>query len=155
MVKLKWVPTRITGQNQKTNGIWHGTVATKTGHSTLVLQECALLPEWVEEEFSDQLRQQCIDAATVKGVGGRSPNHYLLIPAADVHDTKADPPRASELNFEVRVTYQQGSEDTCLCQSMASALAAMGFGDEAKKLANDSRLVGSITDLLHLHPIWL
>ena len=150
VVKLKWVPTRITGQDPKVNGIWHGAIAMKTGHSTLVLQECGLLPEWVEQEFSDQLRQQCVDVATVKGAGGRNPNHYLLIPAGDVHDAEADPPPASELEVDVGVKYQQGSEDTCLRLSMASALAAMGFGDEAKELANDFRLAGSMTDLLRM-----
>jgi hypothetical protein len=135
--------------NPKAWGVWHGTYAVRSssGGSRTVLQECGLLTEWVESEFSPPFRDECKDIAAGNS-GKRNPKAYLFVPAGEVHDTKADPPPPSELLPHATVEYLQGNEDSCLRQSMASALHAMGFGDEAKVVASDATMLGCTVDLV-------
>jgi hypothetical protein len=150
VVKLKWVPTRLRGKNPKEHGIWRGGVFLQSGtdKSTRFLQECGLLRDFVEREFSYPLRMQCKAIATRGSDGKRNPKSFIFIPAGDVHDACADPPPFTELISHVPVIYLQGAEDSCLRHSMASALAAMGFSIEAKVLSDDTSLVGATVELV-------
>jgi hypothetical protein len=56
-------------------------------------------------------------------------------------EREADPPPATEL-LDVVTKYQQGDTDSCLRDSLASALAAMGFTAEATVLASKASLLG-------------
>ena len=145
VVKLKWIPSPGTSQE----GLWHGVYATQlgVGKSHTILQECGLLTDWVDSTFAAPFRKECKDVASGKE-GARNPKQFLFIPAGDAHDTVSDPPPASELRLEARTRYLQGDKDTCLRDSLASALAAMGLDAEAKIVATDSDLVGRSLDLV-------
>ncbi len=80
--------------------------------------------------------------------GKRNPKKFLLIPAGDVHATDVDPPPASELLSLVSLKYLQGNNDTCLRDSLASALESMGFVAEGQVVAADATLVGCNLDLV-------
>ena len=112
-----------------------------------MLQECALLKTWVEGAFAAELRAECQTIAD-GSAGKRNPKRFLFVPAGDVHDTTADPPPSTELIAHVAVAYLQGDQDTCLRHSMASVLAAMGFGSEAKVVAAYASLVGCKIELV-------
>jgi hypothetical protein len=63
IVKLKWVPSQKSKHKTKTQlktwGVWHGayTVRSVTQNSKVVLQECGLLADWVEDVFSPPYMQ--------------------------------------------------------------------------------------------------
>lgn len=144
IVKLKWVVGHIP-----TTGMWHGAFAVRVGtdKASTVLQECGLLPDWVETEFAAGFLDECrLIAAGNTRI--RNPKSLLFIPAGDVHDTNIDPPPATELLEHVATTYLQGDLDSCLRDSLASALASMGFVSEAKELTLDASLVGCNLDLV-------
>jgi hypothetical protein len=149
VVKLKWVPAKGTDLEPPNDGLWHGVYAVPlmTTDSTTVLQECGLLTDWVESNFAAPFRAECKLVAGRKH-SKRNPQKYLFIPAGDAHDTCADPPPGSEQLLYATTHYLQGEEDTCLRDSMASALASMGFGVEAKILAADSSLIGCTLELV-------
>jgi hypothetical protein len=149
LVKLKWVAARGRGRKPMQDGLWHGVFAVRLGvdKSTTVLQECGLLTEWVEDAFAGSFRDECKQVASGKQAK-RNPKKTLFIPAGDVHDTCSDPPPHDELLTSFTTTYLQGDQDTCLRDSLASALAAMGFEAEAMILADESSLVGCTVDLL-------
>ncbi len=106
----------------------------------IVLQECGLPREWVEENFALQLRRECQDVA-LDLKSKRNPKKYILIPAGDIHNVVADPPPASEL-LNVPVLYQQGVTDTCFRDSLASALHAFGLIGQAEELSQLKHLAG-------------
>ena len=149
MVKLKWVPTPLEGKDPKNEGVWHGLYAIRLGtdKSTTVLQECGLLTDWVETQFAAPFRNEC-KAIAAGQAGKRNPTKFLLIPAGDVHDTDVDPPPPSEVLAHMSLTYLQGEQDTCLRDSLASALAAMGFVSEAQAVASDADLIGCNIELV-------
>jgi hypothetical protein len=113
----------------------------------MVLQECGLLPEWAEKEFAASFRTACKDVAGGNN-GARNPRKMLFIPAGDVHDTNDDPPPSTDILPCVALMHLQGDRDSCLRDSLASALAFMGFGSEAKQLAADAALVGCNLNLV-------
>ena len=145
VVKLKWI--RSPGTTRE--GLWHGVYATQlgVGKSHTILQECGLLTDWVESTFAAPFRKECKDVASGKD-GARNPKQFLYIPAGDSHDSVSDPPPSTEVLSEARTMYLQGDEDTCLRDSLASALSAMGLGAEAKIVAMDSELIGRSLDLV-------
>jgi GNAT superfamily N-acetyltransferase len=149
IVKLKWLPTPLAGKVPKNDGVWHGLFAIRLGtdKSTSVLLECGLLTEWVELQFAPSIRDECKAIALGKQ-GKRNPKKFLLIPAGDVHATDVDPPPASELLSLVSLKYLQGNNDTCLRDSLASALESMGFVAEGQVVAADATLVGCNLDLV-------
>jgi hypothetical protein len=149
IVKLKWLPTPLAGKVPKNDGVWHGLFAVRLGtdKSTSVLLECGLLTEWVELQFAPSIRDECKAIALGKQ-GKRNPRKFLMIPAGDVHDTDVDPPPASELLSHVSLKYLQGDNDTCLRDSLASALESMGFVSEGQVVAADANLVGCNPDLV-------
>ena len=106
-----------------------------------------MLPEWVEKEFAASFRTECKDVAGGNN-GARNPRKLLFIPAGDVHDTNDDPPPSTDILPCVALMYLQGDRDSCLRDSLASALAFMGFGSEAKQLAADAALVGCNLNLV-------
>ena len=152
IVKLKWVPSQnpLHAQQRREKGVWHGAYAVKLGtmESSTVLRQCVLLSEWVESEFSPPFRVECKNIATGGGDGKRKETRYLFVPAGDSHDVDADPPPPSELLVHVPVVYLQGNEDSCLRQSMASALDAMGFCHEAQVIASDHTMIGCTVELV-------
>jgi hypothetical protein len=153
IVKLKWVPSKHRAHKnlQREKGVWHGVHAVSLGHdkSSMVLQECGLLKEWVEEEFSPAFLSECKHIAVGgHGEGKRNPKSFLFIPAGDAHDTDEDPPPTTELVPHVPVRYLQGNEDSCLRHSMASALDSMGFVREAGLVASNESLVGCTVELV-------
>ena len=147
IVKLKWV--KSPGATQNTQGLWHGLYATQLGcaKTALVLQECGLLTDWVEATFAAPFRSECKTVACGT-FGARKTNKYLFIPAGDVHDLGTDPPPSAELLPDYITKYQQGKLDTCLRDSLASALTAVGFGAEAEMIASKEELVGTTVDLV-------
>ena len=149
VVKLKWVPAQGTGHDPMKDGLWHGVYAVSLGaaKSTTVLVECGLLTDWVEGVFAAPFRNECKLIAGGKQ-GKRNPRKFLFIPAGDIHDTEADPPPTTELLPHATTAYLQGNNDTCLRDSLASALATMGFALEAKIVAADASLVGSTLELV-------
>jgi hypothetical protein len=149
IVKLKWVPTQLEDQDPKEHGVWQGAFAVQLGtnKSSTVLQECGLLPNWVESVFAPAFRNECKNIAVAGGVSKRNPHCYLFIPAGDVKDTDADTSPPVEI-LTCKVQYQQGVLDLCLQYSMASALAAMGFVMEAKMLADQATLSGCNVELM-------
>jgi hypothetical protein len=150
IVKLKWVPsTKEAHKNARDHhGGWRGAFAVAVGAAKVnVLQECGLPRKWVEENFSLELRRNC--QAIAVGLGGkRNPKKYLLIPAGDVHNVVDDPPPQSEILTDVPVKYQQGKSDTCLRDSLASAIHAFGFVEQAKELSETLQLTGCNLELV-------
>jgi hypothetical protein len=146
IVKLKWLPSKKS--KRPLDGIWHGLFAVDLGDSksNTTLQQCSLTQEWVEAAFSRTFRRQCQAIATNAATTKRNENKYLYIPAGDSRNTDDDPPPPDELT-EVGVRYQQGTGDSCLRHSMASAFHAMGFTEEAKSLALEESISGSTVGL--------
>ena len=147
IVKLKWV--KALGAAQNTQGLWHGLYATQLGcaKTASVLQECGLLTDWVEATFAAPFRTEC-KLVACETFGARKTNKYLFIPAGDVHDVGMDPPPSAELLPDYITKYQQGERDTCLRDSLASALTVVGFVAEADIIASKEELVGSTVDLV-------
>lgn len=143
-MKLKWVPSELPGKNPASDGVWHGAYAVHLGHSgaSWVLQECGLLTDWVESVFAASLREECKQIAGGR-MGERRTTKFLFVPAGDVHDTADDPPPESEVITSASTAYLQGDKDTCIRDSLASALIAMGFVTESKIVRNNATLVGS------------
>ena len=143
IVKLKWSPSNKAKHIDSCDchGSWRGAYAVKTGESnSVILQECGLPREWVEENFALLLRRECQDIA-LQLKGNHNPKKYLLIPAGDKHDIIADPPPANEV-MTTSVRFQQGNEDTCLRDSLASALHTFGFDQQANDLGANCLLAG-------------
>jgi hypothetical protein len=143
IIKLKWAPScKAKHSNARDRyGSWRGAFAVDTGASkAVVLQECGLPRAWVEENFALLLRRECQDIA-LQLKSNRNPKKYVLIPAGDVHNAVADPPPASEL-LAMPVRFQQGDKDTCLRDSLASALHAFGFSRQAVELSSNTQLAG-------------
>jgi hypothetical protein len=148
VVKLKWVPSPMKGKDRKKDGVWRGAYTVRLGstEATTVFAECGLLSDWVETEFAPGFRSECIEIAGGNH-GVRNSKRLLYVPAGDVHTTDADPPPATEL-LDVVTEYQQGDADSCLRDSLASALAAMGFAAEATVLASEASLLGCNVNLV-------
>lgn len=94
IVKLKWAPSSKAKHinSRDRHGSWRGAFAVVAGEAkTIVLQECGLPREWVEENFALQLRRECQDIA-LQLKSNRNPKKYILIPAGDVHNIVVDPP---------------------------------------------------------------
>ena len=137
------------GHDSWHDGIWHGAYAIQggMGRSSTYLQECGLLKEWVESAFAAPLRNECKAVASGQ-IGKRNPKKFVFVPAGDTHDTGEDPPPTTEVLTHTSVNYLQGEQDTCLRDSLASALAAMGFVVEAQMVADDAGLVGCTLELV-------
>jgi hypothetical protein len=149
VVKLKWVPSVLNGKNPMKDGVWHGAHAVPLGidGSNTVLQECGLLTDWVESVFAASLREECKKVACGR-TGKRKATKFIFVPAGDVHDTADDPPPETEVLTRASTACLQGDKDTCLRDSLASALAAMGFFFESQIVTGDATLVGCTLDLV-------
>jgi hypothetical protein len=145
IIKLKWLPSNVSRHNGA-DGIWHGLFALDIGASkqNRTLQECSLPNDWVEGQFSKAFRDDCKGVDRTK----RNDQRYLYIPAGDTKDVEEDPPPISEFRQNVSVKYQQGKDNTCFRHSLASAVHAMGFIEEAKQLADEENISGNTIDML-------
>jgi hypothetical protein len=142
IVKLKWLPSK-NKEHRGDQGIWHGLFAVAMGVAkpAATLQECSLTDDWVKSAFSSAFLRECkaiVTGPTTK----RNETKYLYIPAGDARDPDADEPPSEELLTEVSVKYQQGLGNTCLRHSMSSAFHAMGFTENAMKLALETSISG-------------
>jgi hypothetical protein len=148
IVKLKWLPSKKTNCKSE-EGIWHGLFVVSLGEAkgNVVLQECSLTKDWVEEEFPLAFRKECKNIASQLGTE-RNVKKFLYIPAGDSRETDHDLPPSDQLVTAVRVEYQQGEFDSCLRDSMSSAFHAMGFTAEAKELSLEDSLSGNSVQLV-------
>jgi hypothetical protein len=143
IVKLRWTPSQNPALNGADDGIWHGLFATHFGanETKTTMQQCSLTTDWVESAFSLAFRRECKEIATKAG-SKRNAGKHLFIPSGASRNLGDDDPPSEELLTGVRVQYLQGELDSCLRDSMASAIHGMGFTEEAQELAREESMSG-------------
>jgi hypothetical protein len=143
IVKLKWVPSNNPNLKGAEDGIWHGLFATHFGanETKTTMQQCSLTTDWVESAFTLAFRMECKAIATKAG-SKRNAAKHLFIPSGASRDVGDDDPPSDQVLTGFKVHYLQGDLDSCLRDSMASALHGMGFTEEATLLAREESMSG-------------
>ena len=129
--RLKWIPTEdpeATDEMMYDKGYFQGSYRiSETNQFSIV----SMKDEWVIHEFDPTYLRDVKE----QGVTGMRASHKFIVIPPGESKKKALPP-ASLLHYMRKSAYQQGSNSTCLLDSLSSAMAEFGCIQQVELLRN-------------------